>query len=144
MQNSDKEFISLMYDHYADSLFGIVIRIMKNDTTAKNVMKDGFLKVWKNHKNYQAEKTKLFTWLLQIFRKTAIEHLRKDNHTVLDDWTSNLDLKTIDKSLKKHPDLFDLGGQLNIIYFQLKEMFVSISQKRAVEVYSTQKKRYSG
>lgn len=112
-----------MYDHYANSLFGIVLRIMKNDATAKDVMKDSFMKVWKNHTNYQVDKTKLFTWLLQIFRKTAIEHQKKDKPTLLSD--SNSDANKLDKNQRIFPDLLDLRRQLNFIPLKLKHAMIS-------------------
>ncbi len=72
----DNKFVALLYDNYADSLYGIVLRILGDERTAKDVMQDSFTKVWKNAGTYDPEKAKLFTWLLTIFRNTAIDRLR--------------------------------------------------------------------
>lgn len=79
MRARDKQAINLLYDHYGDSLYGIVRRIIKEDEAAKGVMQESFIKVWKNIDRYNPEKARLFTWLLRIFRNTAIDQLRKEN-----------------------------------------------------------------
>lgn len=76
LNKSDRKAISLLYDNYAASLYGVVLRIVKQEQVAEDVMQEGFVKVWKNAKEYDANKAKLFTWLLRIFRNTAIDKLR--------------------------------------------------------------------
>lgn len=77
MESKDKKFVSILYDHYANSLYGIVMRIIKDEELAKDVMQESFVKVWNNYQLYDKRKSRLFTWLLQIFRNTAIDQLRK-------------------------------------------------------------------
>ncbi len=77
MEAQDSTFIEMIYDHYGDALYGIVIRILKEENLSKDVMQEGFVKVWKNYNSYDKEKARLFTWLLQIFRNTAIDHFRR-------------------------------------------------------------------
>ncbi len=65
-----------MYERYADSLYGILLNMLKSEAAAKDVLHQSFIKVWKNVKRYDPEKAKVFTWVLQIARNTAIDHLR--------------------------------------------------------------------
>lgn len=76
MKKQDKTFVSLLYDHYADSLYGIVLKMVKEEALAKDVMQDSFLKIWKSAAQYDSSKARLFTWLLTICRNTAIDKLR--------------------------------------------------------------------
>ena len=43
-------------------------------------MQENFVKVWKNARNYDPSKAKLFTWLFRIARNTAIDKLRSFNN----------------------------------------------------------------
>ena len=61
MRDQNPKFISLLYDNYSDSLYGIVLRIVQNEETAKDVMQESFVKVWKKYDGYDCQKAKLFT-----------------------------------------------------------------------------------
>ncbi|GAB4033976.1 RNA polymerase sigma factor [Spirosoma gilvum] len=67
---------SALYDKYAPTLLGIICRVVKNTDDAENLLQDTFVKVWKNIDSYDAGKGRLFTWLLNIARNTAINFLR--------------------------------------------------------------------
>lgn len=70
--------MSLLYEYYSNTLYGLVYRIIHDEEKAKDVMQESFMKVWKNIDKYDREKSKLFTWLLRIFRNTAIDELRRN------------------------------------------------------------------
>ena len=65
-----------MYDHYSGALYGLVVRILKNDAIAEEVLQDIFLKVWDRFENYDPAKGKLFTWMVNIARNQAIDKTR--------------------------------------------------------------------
>lgn len=72
----DKEAISLLYRHYSAALFGIVQRMIPNKEQAEEVLQDVFVKVWNNADKYDLEKGRLYTWLAQIARNTALDRVR--------------------------------------------------------------------
>ncbi len=76
LQSQDKEAISLLYDNYSAALYGVVLRIVRSPDIAQDVMQDSFVKAWKYGPNYDASKGRLFTWLLNIARNTAIDVTR--------------------------------------------------------------------
>ncbi len=76
---ADKKAMDLLYDHYADALYGIVSRMLPREESAHDVMQDSFVKIWKNCKEYDPSKGRLFTWLVRIVRNQAIDALRKEN-----------------------------------------------------------------
>jgi RNA polymerase sigma factor (sigma-70 family) len=57
-------------------LYGVILRIVKKEEVAEEVLQDVFLKVWDRFANYDAEKGKLFTWLVNIARNQAIDKTR--------------------------------------------------------------------
>ncbi len=76
LQNGDQQAIASLYDEYAPSLYGIVLRIVRSEGLAQDVVQDAFVKAWRNGSRYDASKGTLFTWLLNIARNTAIDKTR--------------------------------------------------------------------
>lgn len=73
----DVRAMDLLYDHYADTLYGVVVNMVKNEGKAQDILQDAMVKVWKNSRSYDPAKGRLFTWLLNIVRNRAIDELRK-------------------------------------------------------------------
>jgi RNA polymerase sigma-70 factor (ECF subfamily) len=70
----------MLYDKYAAKLFGIALRYAHSQEDAKDILQDGFVKVFKNLSKYKG--TGSFEgWMRRIMVNTAIEHHRKKNHT---------------------------------------------------------------
>jgi RNA polymerase sigma-70 factor (ECF subfamily) len=80
LQNSDKKAISLLYENYADALFGVIKKIIEDDDTAQDVLQESFVKIWRYANKYDASKAKLFTWLYRIAYNTAIDKVRSQKN----------------------------------------------------------------
>lgn len=78
LKSNSKDAFEYLYDHYSPALYGIILKIVKDEEKAADVMQDYFLKIWKNINAYNVDKGTLFTWLLNIARNTAIDRLRLD------------------------------------------------------------------
>ena len=76
MSRGDTRFVELLYDRYGDALFGLAMRIVKDEALAKDVVQDSFVKVWKKHQSFDPKKSKIFTWMYSLVRNTAIDKLR--------------------------------------------------------------------
>lgn len=76
LQSSDKKAVELIYDNYSDSLYGVILKMLKDENDAQDVLQESFIKIWKNSQKYDPKKAKLFTWLLTICRNKAIDKLR--------------------------------------------------------------------
>lgn len=72
----DKRAVQAIYLQYRDALFGIVFRIVKQESIAEDVLQDALVKIWRNGPSYDAKKGRLFTWLLNICRNAAIDKVR--------------------------------------------------------------------
>ncbi len=75
----DEKAISLLYDHYADTLYGVALKVTNDEAIAKDALQESFVKIWKKADTYDPKKAKLFTWLFRITRNTAIDKLRSNN-----------------------------------------------------------------
>ncbi len=76
LQQADPKAISDLYEAYGSALFSIALRIVGSQQLAEQVLQDTFIKVWRNSSSYDASKGRLFTWLLNIARNTAIDATR--------------------------------------------------------------------
>jgi RNA polymerase sigma-70 factor (ECF subfamily) len=65
-----------LYDHYCGALLGVILRIVKKEELAEEILQDVFLKVWDRIETYDAGKGRLFTWMLNIARNQAIDKTR--------------------------------------------------------------------
>ncbi|MCF2488312.1 RNA polymerase sigma factor [Dyadobacter sp. CY347] len=76
LKSNDRSAFEYLYDNYSSALYGIIVKIVKDEERACDTMQDTFLKIWKNIGHYNPEKGTLFTWILNIARNTAIDKLR--------------------------------------------------------------------
>jgi len=76
LQGKNNKGIELLYDHYADTLYGVIKTIVKDESLAKDVLQESFVKFWQKGHLYDPKKSRLFTWLLTITRNTAIDKIR--------------------------------------------------------------------
>lgn len=76
ISNNDEAALALFYDRYRKILFGLLVRILNNRAEAEDILQEVFVQVWQQAKSFDAERGKVFTWLLTITRCRAIDRLR--------------------------------------------------------------------
>lgn len=79
LQERNEKAISLLYEHYGDTLYGVALKVVRDEELAQDVLQESFVKIWKKSDSYDASKAKLFTWLFRITRNTSIDKLRSLN-----------------------------------------------------------------
>lgn len=76
LKAKNKDALSYLYDHYSAALNGVVLRILKNEDLAEEILQDVFLKIWNRIDSYDPGKGRLFTWMLNLARNQAIDKTR--------------------------------------------------------------------
>ena len=76
MRSGDQRFVELLYDRYGEALYGLALRIVRDEALASDVVQDSFVKVWKNHASFDSSRSRVFTWMYSLVRNTAIDKLR--------------------------------------------------------------------
>lgn len=71
-----------IYDDYGATLFGILSRIVRDDSLAEDLVQETFVRVWTQRSTYDTRKGTLFTWMLNIGRNLAIDMLRSSAYKV--------------------------------------------------------------
>lgn len=76
LQNKDEKAFNYLYDNYSGALYGLILKTVVESNYADEVIQDVFMKVWKNIGQYDASKGRLYTWMINIARNTAIDFLK--------------------------------------------------------------------
>lgn len=74
--NQDEQGFNYLYDNYAAAIYGMICRVVAEKEYANEVLQDVFVKIWKNIKQFDAEKGRLYTWMINLARNTAIDYIR--------------------------------------------------------------------
>src|SRR5260370_7870832 len=64
-----------MYERLSRIVYSLVMRILRQGSTAEEVGQDVFLQLWRNSARYDASRP-LVPWLLTLARNRALDHLR--------------------------------------------------------------------
>ena len=81
----DRDALKAVYARQSTRLFGIAMAILRDRTTAADVIQDAFLKVWQRAGQFDAERGPAGAWLGQIVRNTALDAARARGREVLTD-----------------------------------------------------------
>ena len=76
-KRNDRDSQRLLYQHYYSYALSICIRYSRNVAEAKEVVNDGFMKVFSKIDQYNSQ-TSFLGWLRRIMINTAIDHYRKE------------------------------------------------------------------
>lgn len=88
LQNKDEIALSLLYDKYSRALYGVILRMCKDEDMAQNLLQDTFIAIWEKAYRYDFEKGKFYTWAYRIAKNKTLNFLRKsDNLIQVDDFS---------------------------------------------------------
>jgi RNA polymerase sigma-70 factor (ECF subfamily) len=77
IQSGDGDALSQLYDRYNGIMKALILRIIRNDTEADDLLQEVFMEIWNQAKNFSAEKGKPLGWMVTLTRRRAIDALRK-------------------------------------------------------------------
>jgi RNA polymerase sigma-70 factor (ECF subfamily) len=64
-----------LYERHSRIVYSLVLRILRQGSTAEEVVQDVFLQLWRNSSQYDVRRP-LVPWLLTLARNRALDHLR--------------------------------------------------------------------
>ncbi|MBT8263411.1 MAG: RNA polymerase sigma factor [Bacteroidia bacterium] len=107
MKARDERALSALYDNYSGALYGVIIRICRNEAHAQDLLQETFIKIWQKCDSYDPEKGRFYTWAYRIARNTTLNSLRNRP-----DLIQNEDLSVYDNKEEQDDTPIDLT-QLN-------------------------------
>ena len=120
LRNKDQRGFSILYDNYSTALFGVIHKIVHSDEIAADVMQDSFVKIWKNIKQFDPEKGRLYTWMINLARNTAIDYIRSKG------FQNEQKNQSIPESVN---DSEQYATTSNVDYIGMKEVLLQLKQE---------------
>jgi len=65
-----------LYDRFSPGLYSFVMKMVRDEKEAQDVLQEGFSHIWRRASTYDAARSSAFTWAVMIFRNKAIDRLR--------------------------------------------------------------------
>ncbi len=128
LKNKDQQAFSYLYDNYAAALYGVVTKIINREEIAKDLLQEIFIKIWRGMDSYDPAKGRLYTWMLNIARNSAIDVLRSsgfNQEKKISDLENNvnIDADTLSTSIKTdHVGLKQIVDGLKEEYRQIIDL----------------------
>lgn len=120
LKGGDQQAFAYLYDNYSKALFGIIYNIVGNTEEAEDILQTVFLKIWNGFSMYNKEKGRLYTWMLNITRNSAIDYIRsKQNKINSKNLNSDNIVNEIDKEHSSNVNYDHIG--LKNVLSELKE-----------------------
>ncbi|WP_310394505.1 sigma-70 family RNA polymerase sigma factor [Hymenobacter sp.] len=76
----DEQALRVLHDRYAGNLLTVILRVVRNEALAQDVLQEGLLKVWLSIASYDARRGRLFTWMVRVCCNQAIDALRSPRY----------------------------------------------------------------
>lgn len=108
LQAHDQAAFSYLYDHYSKALFTVIYGVVQQTEVAEDVLQEAFVKIWQNVRSYDSSKGRLYTWMLNIARNTAIDRTRSKDFSKQAKTTELTD-NVYDEKGVVHSSINDIG-----------------------------------
>ena len=69
----DSRAFEYLYDAHSAALYGLCLQILQDESLAEAAVQEAFVRIWRKIHAYDLSKGSLFTWMLNMTRKLAIE-----------------------------------------------------------------------
>ena len=138
-QQDREKAIPLIYDKYSAALYGIILRIIKEEELAQEVLQDTFVRIWNKSSYYNPQKGRLFTWMMNIARNLAINTLNskavKDKSKIQGLDNNVYNIKSSYNTKEEVVDICDILQRLDQKYRTIIELayFEGFTQKEISE-----------
>lgn len=73
----DSTALESLYDKYAATVMGVVMRIVQNRAVAEEIVQETFWRVWDKAEGFDISRGKFSTWMFSIARRLAIDNTRR-------------------------------------------------------------------
>ncbi len=124
--NGDRLAMQVLYARYHVRVFRFVVRLVRDEATAEDVISEVFLDVWRQAGRFEGRST-VSTWLLAIARFKAISALRR-RRDAIEDLSDNpaTALEKKDKSAMLRKCLAGLSTEhreiIDLVYYHEKSV----------------------
>ena len=80
MAEGDQSALTELYDSTSRLVFGLILRVVSDRSSAEEVLLDVYTQVWRQASNYDSKRGAPLAWLMTIARTRGIDRLRSGKH----------------------------------------------------------------
>jgi RNA polymerase sigma-70 factor (ECF subfamily) len=77
VRGRDQDAMAALFDRYGTMVYSIAMRVLKEPSSAEDVMQEVFIRVWENPEVFISERGSLAGWLAVVTRNRAVDALRR-------------------------------------------------------------------
>lgn len=119
LKDKDERALSLLYDKYAGAIYSVIIKMVRDEGKAQNLLQDTFMTVWDKAESYDASKGRFYTWVFRIARNKTLNFLRKVEPLIQTDDFSVYDSK--EEAISIDAKYLELNGAITTLEEHHKE-----------------------
>ncbi|HKJ70983.1 MAG TPA: sigma-70 family RNA polymerase sigma factor [Gammaproteobacteria bacterium] len=90
----DQQAFAALYGEASPNLFGIALRILRQEGAAQECLQDAWVRIWEHAADYRPERGAPLTWMGVIVRRRALDMLRRSGRERVGD-----DPEAVDREL---------------------------------------------
>lgn len=141
---SDRSSFDFLYDRTSAKLFGVAMRILKDNALAEDALQEIYIKVWQKAGSFRPGDQPPVAWLVTIARNHAIDIIRA-NRKRFDDIDEHRAIETSEPNPEQHAVARSEGERIDRCLEQLDDQKAEAVVSAYVEGYSYQElaDRYS-
>jgi len=76
LKRREPQAMADLYDSYGSATYSLILRIVRNDGVAEDLVQETFLRIWNRVHAFDSERGALGVWLLAVARNRALDYLR--------------------------------------------------------------------
>jgi RNA polymerase sigma-70 factor, ECF subfamily len=88
----DEAAFERLYEATRAKLFGVVLRILRRQDLAEEVIQEAYVKIWNNAGQFNPAMASPITWMVSIARNRAIDVVRKRTETSIEEEPSAMEV----------------------------------------------------
>lgn len=99
-------------DQYSDNVFRFIVKNLRHEEDARDIVQTAFEKLWRNREQVEAEKSK--SYLFTVAYNQMIDHIRKNKRVQLkDEFTEDGRVQHISQNAQLKKTLMEAVNRLN-------------------------------
>lgn len=115
VSGNDSKALEALYNRYAPLLYTLIKKIVVNEETAKEVLSDVFVIIWRKIDFFDLQTNDVYSWLVSLARNKSIDTLRRGkNPSDLEPYDDDYENDNIIPALSPSIDPLDLKTALNL------------------------------
>lgn len=94
--DGDKSAFAQLYGLTNRKLYGVALRIVRDRSAADDLLQDAYFRIWRRARTYDPALASPIAWMVAIIRNGAIDIMRKQQFTAIEDTSEILSLPSGD------------------------------------------------